>query len=203
MDGQDHILLQADCAVAKDGAEACYPSEYLNLLTFPGFPLHHIELKVGCPVVLLRNLSPGDGLCNGARLIVSHIGLRVLHCLVLGGSHGGKKVLIPRFQLTTLPGTDPPFTLQRVQIPIRLTFAMTINKAQGQSLPNAGIDLSIPCFAQGQWYVALSRATRPDTVKVFLPAGQKKMSNIIYQDVLTNVGLGNVFPEQASLEARQ
>ena len=39
--------------------ELLYPVEYLNSITCSGLPLHHLQLKVGCPVMILRNLNPG------------------------------------------------------------------------------------------------------------------------------------------------
>nr|GEV84765.1 DNA helicase [Tanacetum cinerariifolium] len=45
--------------------ELLYPMEYLNTLTFPGFPPHELQLKVGSPIMLLRNVNLSGGLCNG------------------------------------------------------------------------------------------------------------------------------------------
>ena len=50
-----------------------------------------------------------------------------------------------------------PFKFKLKQFPIRLSFAMTINKAQGQTIPNVGIYLPDSVFSHGQLYVALSR----------------------------------------------
>ncbi|CAF4678937.1 unnamed protein product, partial [Rotaria magnacalcarata] len=52
---------------------------------------------------------------------------------------------------------DMPFQFKRLQFPVRLAFAMSINKPQGQSLKVAGINLGAPCFSHGQLYVAYSR----------------------------------------------
>ncbi|RWS26596.1 uncharacterized protein B4U80_06144, partial [Leptotrombidium deliense] len=47
-----------------------YPLEYVNSLTPSGFPPHKLYLKIGAIIMLIRNLSVSDGLCNGTRLIV-------------------------------------------------------------------------------------------------------------------------------------
>ncbi|CAG8759208.1 8671_t:CDS:2, partial [Racocetra persica] len=46
-----------------------YPIEYLNSLMPQELPLHELILKVGAPVMLLRNLDPDNSLCNGMKLI--------------------------------------------------------------------------------------------------------------------------------------
>ena len=60
--------------------------------------------------------------------------------------------------------TDLPFQFKRLQFPIRLAFAITINKAQGQSLEKCGIDFNSDCFSYGQLYVPCSRVGKPDNL---------------------------------------
>lgn len=55
-------------------------------------------------------------------------------------------VMIPRIPM--IP-TELPFGFKRLQFPVRLAFAITINKAQGQSISVAGVDLENPCFSHG------------------------------------------------------
>ena len=50
---------------------------------------------------------------------------------------------------------------------MRLSFAMTVNKAQGQTIPNVGVYLPEPVFSHSQLYVALSRATARSNIKIF------------------------------------
>jgi ATP-dependent DNA helicase PIF1 len=59
-----------------------------------------------------------------------------------------------------------PFQFKRKQFPIRLSFAMTVNKSQGQTIPNVGVYLSAPVFSHGQLYVAISRATARMNIKI-------------------------------------
>jgi ATP-dependent DNA helicase PIF1 len=71
-----------------------------------------------------------------------------------------------------------PFQFKRKQFPVRLSFAMTVNKAQGQTIPNASIYLPEPVFSHGQLYVALSRSTARKNVKILvIPDGDNKKTN--------------------------
>lgn len=107
--------------------ELLYPTEFLNSLKFSSMPDHRLTLKVGCPVMLLRNMNQREGLFNGTRLIVTHLGDRVIEAEILTCTKIGDRVLIPRIILSP---TDLkwPFKLSRRQFPLCLSYAMTINK---------------------------------------------------------------------------
>ena len=60
------------------------------------------------------------------------------------------------------------FTLNRLQFPLRLAFAMAINKSIGQTFEKVGIYLPQPVFTHGQLYVAASRVGSPDDISVFI-----------------------------------
>ena len=49
-----------------------YPTEFLNSLDLPGLSPHNLQLKVGSPVILLRNLNPSR-LCNSTRLVIKKL----------------------------------------------------------------------------------------------------------------------------------
>ena len=115
--------------------------------------------------MLLRNLSLKDGLCNGTRLIVKHLHNNVIDCEILTGICAGNRVLIPRVSLCP-NDINLPFQIKRIQFPLRLSYALTINKSQGQTFEKVGIFLRRPCFSHGQLYVAFSRARSFRSVKV-------------------------------------
>ena len=130
--------------------------------------------------MLLRNMDRTNGLCNGTVLIVKQLGTRVIEAKVLNGSHAGNVVFLPRITLSPSDGIFP-FTLKRRQFPIRLAFAMTINKSQGQTISNVGIYLPAPVFGHGQLYVAFSRSGDPNGVKVLIVPVEKEQGQL-YDD---------------------
>ena len=114
-----------------------YPNEYLNSLDPTGLPPFKLDLKVGCPIMLLRNIAPKNGLCNGTRLMVVRCASRIIEAQILTSDKSGDLVFIPRISLTP-SSSELPFTMTRRQFPVRLAYAMTINKSQGQSVKFVG-----------------------------------------------------------------
>ena len=163
-----------------------YPPEFAQNLTPYNLPPHILNLKVGCVVMLLKNLNTNEGLSNGTRLIVARIKDNLVYASIKSGPFQGQAVLIPRIVLRG--SKDLPFTIARRQFPIRLAFAMTINKSQD-------IDLYLPqpVFAHGQLYVALSRARSMESIKVLVcntnkqglnkSDGKTYTVNVVYKSV--------------------
>ncbi|GBB97432.1 hypothetical protein RclHR1_29940004 [Rhizophagus clarus] len=47
-----------------------YSSEFLRSLKISDLPPGKLKLKIGILIILLQNLNPSEGLCNGTRLII-------------------------------------------------------------------------------------------------------------------------------------
>ena len=182
--GEEHDMWAVDHALDPETLiekDADYSPEVLHSFTPSGFPAARLVLKIGCPVMILRNLQPREGVCNGSRGIVTRISTRILEVQLFNGA----TVLVPRIKLIS-SDLDVPFKLCRLQFPISLSFAMTINKSQGQTFDVVGVDLRHPVFTHGQLYVALSRARHFSSLKCLLDEKEKrgKTKNIVFREVV-------------------
>ena len=130
-------------------------------------------------------------------MILIGIGKRILRCRLVTGTNAGKEVNIHRIPFThSDDDLDFPLQFTRVQFPVKLAFALTINKSQGQTLPAVGIYLPQPVFSHGQLYVALSRCSNKDKIHVLIKdcdflqghfkerPGLTFTRNIVYKEVL-------------------
>ena len=114
------------------------------------------------------------------------MGDRVVPAKEISGSKVGETVLIPQIDLT--PSNLPDFQIRQRQFPLKLAFAMTINKSQGKTLNQLGVYLPRPVFSHGQLYIALSRVSSLSGLKVLtcnrrgVPMDVTK--NVVYKDVL-------------------
>ncbi|XP_049406441.1 uncharacterized protein LOC125870140 [Solanum stenotomum] len=164
--------------------------DFLHTLNVPSLPPYRLVLKQNCPVILLRNLNPSEGLCNGTRLVCCDFKTHVISCKIASGDFKDKHVFIPRIPLLSSEDEKIPIPFKRTQFPIRLCFAMTINKAQGQTLDYVGIYLREPVFSHGQLYGALSRAKSSNCIKILIrpPTADNdddhSTCNVVYNEII-------------------
>jgi len=185
--GSFNEFLSADTIEQDNDNGSYWPTEFLNKIEISGLPPHRLVLKENMPVMLLRNICPSDGLCNGTRLTVKRFRSRVIEAEIAVGEKKGKRVYISRMPI--MPSENGlAISFSRLQFPLKPCFAMTINKSQGQTLNFVGIHLKEEVFTHGQLYVALSRVS---SLKNIIANINKKnpnyfrTSNVVYKEVFT------------------
>ncbi|EEY61181.1 helitron helicase-like protein [Phytophthora infestans T30-4] len=187
--GQAREYMSSD-SVQDDGDGNFFEQEVLHSMNISGMPPHKLTLKVGMPIMMMRNLNPDLGLCNGTRLRIVALKPHVIHATIMTGERQGQHVLIPRIVFISDGDIRSfPFHLRRKQFPVQPAFAMTINKAQGQTVQYLGLYLATPCFSHGQLYVAMSRVTSRSRFKALVeyPKLEEEdgvyAQNIVYRQI--------------------
>ncbi|CAN1180731.1 hypothetical protein LINPERHAP2_LOCUS34934, partial [Linum perenne] len=84
-----------------------------------------------------------------------------------------------------------PFTIRKRQFLIRICYAMTINKSQGQTLDYVGLYLPRPVFSHGKLYVAVSRVRSTSGLPIRIcgthPTEKSTTRNIVYQEIFAGL----------------
>lgn len=119
-----------------------------------------LELCEGCQVMLLYNKDTGSGMVNGSRGIV--IGFRREDSAPIVQFLHGDPIVIGEHEWKN---NEVP-ALKRIQIPLRVAYAVTIHKSQGATLDCALVDIGSSTFECGQAYVALSRVRNLESLYI-------------------------------------
>ena len=120
--GPEIMLHSADSVETDNPSRDAYghddiPEDFLRSVELSSLPLTELEVKLGCPLMLLCNLDPSKGLCNGTRFILLRAYTRILEVLIIGGDHHGETAFIP--WITLKPTShDYPFILKHRQFSV-------------------------------------------------------------------------------------
>jgi ATP-dependent DNA helicase PIF1 len=90
-------------------------------------PPHELNLKVGCIVMVIATVNFAQGLCNGTRMVITECRRDSIKGDILYGIHRGETAVITR-HIFRPQSTSATCNLRRIQLPLRLAYAMTINK---------------------------------------------------------------------------
>ena len=165
-------LLSQDVAEVDNGPPPDAPVDFLNSIQGKGLPPHRLLLAVNMPVLVMRNLDPGQGLLNGVMCVVDSVGAHVVYVRIINRESAfyGQIAAVTRIEVVADPHSlRLPFKLRRFQFPLLPAFAVTINKGQGSTRQRCGVFLDRhPCFSPGQLYSAITRVGGFTGLSLFL-----------------------------------
>lgn len=108
-------------------------------------------LKDGIPIMLLRNLSSPPNTCNGTRLLIKELRENIIMAIILTGPAVRRLAYILRIPM--IPTDLPILPFKKLHNPVKISFALTINKSQCQKFSLVRIDLRKQCFPRTVIYV--------------------------------------------------
>lgn len=160
------------------GPEQAYPAIIMGYFDCKAYPADmDLRLKVGAQVMLLRN-DPGRRWVNGSIGWVTRLGPSAIEVRLANPRRNGEDTAEIKMDSweniryiydpetnSILPEVIGSFS----QFPVKLCWAMTIHKSQGQTFDRVMIDMDRGAFADGQTYVALSRCRSLDGIVLTTP----------------------------------
>jgi hypothetical protein len=171
--------------------------EILNSINSTSVPPHLLNLKVNDVCLVIRPMMC-DNIATNMRVKLLQISPYLIRAEVLTESSDTddkRVVFIPRYRFKFRMKYGS-FEMLRTQFPLRLAYAMTINKAQGQTLENVLFDCRSEPFSHGHTYVAMSRVRNVNNIKLFVSDNQlyikentevsiPKIPNYVYQQIIS------------------
>ena len=107
-------------------------------------------------------------------------------------------VLIPKIRFKFRLKYGQSYNMMRTQFPLRLAYAFTYNKAQGQTLHKVLLDCRKAPFEHGHLYVAMTRHRHHENMRIFLDSSQLHdhpdyhhkfmpvIPNVVYPDIISH-----------------
>ena len=150
-------------------------------------PDHILTLKVGDVCLVVRTLSRKDHLANNTRVRILEVREKLVKIETISDLTP-RVFLVPRINFT-VKSKFGGFEITRTQFPLRLAYAITYNKSQGQTIPTSLIDIRSCPFTHGHLYVAMSRAEDVDQTAFFcfesqVEEGAVTVTNVVYPELL-------------------
>ncbi|GBB87368.1 hypothetical protein RclHR1_13810001 [Rhizophagus clarus] len=124
----------------------------------------YLRLQQGARVMYLKNDISNHKICNGTIGIVTDINLEKLEVRVVFSIIGGIVDIVIKKDTATFFIDGKPSS--RCQFPLQNSFALTVHKTQGLTLPEVSLSLDNQIFAEGQAYVAISRCSNWSKVHI-------------------------------------
>jgi hypothetical protein len=163
--------------------------EVMNRFNDNQAPLHELQLKKDDICVLLANFDKEIGLTKNTRVKVVEITSCFIRVVTLSTTHP-VFANIPRFNFHIKIPFYKSYKILRRQFPLKLAYALTMNRSQGQEFEKLLVDLTIPSFTHGHLYVALSRIRKSENIKIFCNTEQiwdnniVVTNNVVYDEIL-------------------
>jgi len=141
-------------------------TDFLDNLYESGVPPHKLVLRVGDVAYITRTIDKQKQLVTNARVKIVSVGNRQIGVQLMNNPN--QTVLaIPRIPFVFTVGQSDLKVL-RIQFPLQLAYAMTFNKAQGQTLERVLVDLREPAFSHGHLNVAMSRVRTRSNIALYM-----------------------------------
>ena len=109
--GPEQILYSFDSV--EDDPRNMYQQEFLNSVSTSGMPPHQLIIKKGAPIMLLRNIDPKIGLCNGTRLTCHGSYNNVIDAEISSGQFAKTRVFLPRIIAKSGNNSGLPFEMSK------------------------------------------------------------------------------------------
>jgi len=153
----------------------------------PSAPDHILTLKVGDLCLVTRTLSRKDHIANNTRVKILEIRPHTVKVQTVS-ENNPRYFALPRIHFT-VKSNHGGFAITRTQFPLRLAYAVTYNKSQGQTIPVSLVDIRSMPFSHGHLYVSMSRADDVDSTAFYCDESQVvdgavSVSNVVYPELL-------------------
>jgi hypothetical protein len=160
----------------------------------PGVPHHRLILKKDDICMVMRNLNKREGIAKNTRVKILHISPFIVRVCTLHPTNP-KYYNIPRIRFTVTLPYGRSIKMERKQFPLRLAYAMTYNKSQGQEFDRVVVDVRKQPFTHGHLYVALSRIRIANNIRLFIEKniGLSDNDDLLFDPpIVTNVVYKNL-----------